>query len=410
MDPEALRRRARLSQSGAEHDQSRLTDRGLDPDYITCLEHFPDLAHEQIHDSVQAMSPGDMQHAAQTWVTIADSLFGAASALHTTVQSALADGMAGHLADAAEAAARQFVRDATDVAEIIHGTGHRIFAAAYGAEALRKTVPPPPAHGSAGERDNQYRLALAALDANYVPIYPPAGASIPAFFPITTPGSGRADTAYNAEDPGGTPDSNPDTITQPAGSHTPDPVTDRRTGPTEVPSSPAPSNDSTPAADPRTPASGTLVDSHGVSDPEAENRPASSGSETRPATTTPGVDPVSPTPTGSPTIPTPAHTPTPTPDPGRSFPTPPNPELAQPKSPSLPNGPEPSTQNMPPGMFTPGTRSTPDSDAAHYSPTWLIRDRTTELLGHPLPYVPQTIGAEFLAARNEPATAEDDFE
>ncbi|MFE4460887.1 hypothetical protein ACFROC_26325, partial [Nocardia tengchongensis] len=93
MEPEALRRRARLSQAGAEHDQTRLSGRDTDPDYIRDLEHFPSLTHRQIHDRVQAMRPGDLHTAADTWISIADSIFGAVTTLHATVQTALTDGM-----------------------------------------------------------------------------------------------------------------------------------------------------------------------------------------------------------------------------------------------------------------------------------------------------------------------------
>ncbi|WP_369639666.1 hypothetical protein, partial [Nocardia sp. JMUB6875] len=181
-----------MSQSGAEHEQTRIAERGTDPDYVQHLEDFDRLSHEQIHHRVQAMNPGEIHTAAQLWVSIADSMFGALSALHVTVQSALSDGMSGHIADAAAVAARQFVQDATDIAEIANSTGHRLTAAAYGAEAVRKTVPPPMTHGSPNAREEQRQIALAALDANYTPIYPPAGAGVPAFFTVMTPGDGGA--------------------------------------------------------------------------------------------------------------------------------------------------------------------------------------------------------------------------
>ncbi|GAB4587707.1 hypothetical protein [Nocardia sp. IFM 10818] len=212
MDPEALRRNAQQSQRGAEQEQRRISGSAVDPDYVQRLEHFGGLSHEQIYAAVQAMNPGDMHTAAETWVDIADNLCGDIHGLIITVQGALADGLAGRIADAADIAARQFAGQAMDVAEILHSTGHRMAAAAYGAEALRKTVPPPPvplqgdqsdptatylalilgaapgdAHSFEAAREEQYRLALAALEANYIPIYPPAGSGVPAFSPSRCP-------------------------------------------------------------------------------------------------------------------------------------------------------------------------------------------------------------------------------
>lgn len=141
MDPDALRRSARQSQAGAEREQARVGGHGVDPDYIHRLEHFESFTHPQLYHRVQAMNPGEMHAAADIWVGIADSLWGAAQGLHNTAQAALAEGMAGHIADAADLAARRFVQDAMDVADIAHTTGTRITAAAYGAEAVRRTVP-----------------------------------------------------------------------------------------------------------------------------------------------------------------------------------------------------------------------------------------------------------------------------
>ncbi|MTE16124.1 hypothetical protein [Nocardia aurantiaca] len=408
MEPEALRRRARLSQSGAEHEQSRIAVRGIDPDYIRQLEHFARFSHQQIHDRVQAMDPGAMHSAAQIWISIANSMFGALSALHATVQNALSAGMSGHIADAAEAAARQFVRDATDVAEIAHSTGHRVIAAAYGAEAVRNTVPPPVTHGAAKAANEQYQLALAALDANYVPIYPPAGAGIPAFFEVMTPGNtdATAENRSGAADSGGNPpapDTSPlrtpsasDTQAAPGGVHDPAAATN-------------------PAAAQAIPGTAARTD---VRNPADLNRPSwdrqrsetpqPTDIETGPATTTPPgrpfVPPIRPT---TPFSPRPAPA---APDPGRSFPGPPDPELStQPKRLESPDGAGPLGAGAPAGMFAPGARAAADPDSAHRTPPWLIRNREDELLGTPLPHLPATLGAEFPAARNDLMVPPDDL-
>ncbi|WP_157514000.1 hypothetical protein [Nocardia concava] len=418
MDPEVLRRRARMSQSGAEHEQTRIAERGTDPDYIQHLEDFDRLSHEQIHHRVQAINPGEIHTAAQVWVSIADSMFGALSTLHATVQSALSDGMSGHIADAAAVAARRFVQDATDIAEIAHSTGHRLIATAYGAEAVRKTVPPPMTHGSASAREEQRQIALAALDANYIPIYPPAGAGVPAFFTVMTPGGdASAENLGGASDSGAGPDT-PDTAglrTTPArgtwgspgstsGTDEPEASPDTRAASTNSPGTQSIPRTGT-GADGHDPADQTPANPNSVS--QRDRAPDPTAIETTPATATPG-SPFSPI--GHPNTPPSLH-PTPTaPDPGHSFPGPANPESpTQPRSLTPRDLPSPGGTGMLPGMYAPGSRTGTDPDSSHRCPAYLIRNREDELLGNPLPHVPQTIGAEFPAASNDLAPPDDDL-
>ncbi|WP_433666988.1 hypothetical protein ACQP06_25640 [Nocardia sp. CA-136227] len=430
MEPEALRRSARLSQSGAEHDQARLTDRTTDPDYIDQVEDFTRLTHQQIHDAAQAMNPADMHTAADTWVTIADSIFGAVTTLHAAVHTALADSMTGHLADAAAATARRFVQDATDTAEIAHSTGHRMIAAAFGAEALRKTVPPPVTHGSQSDRDEQYQLALAALDANYTPIYPPAGSGIPAFFTITTPGAADASgNSRGATDP--SPASDARAITTPGFT----PNMDAWRNPADLDTHRPHAGEETASATNSPFAQHIPQDQAATDEPDALHRSATDPGadrwrpDTDPdhrSTTPPTTTETHPTAT-LPTSTTPADDPTRASRPSSRIGSPSNryspnpfPDLAH--SVRGPTVPEPTTQPrpltpqlrpespgtaIPPGMFAPGTRTTAP-ESAHTCPPWLIRNREDELLGSPLPHVPPTLGAEFPSTRIDPARTPDD--
>ncbi|BEK86768.1 hypothetical protein [Nocardia seriolae] len=416
MDPEALRRRAAMSQSGAEHEQTDIAGRGTDPDYIRRLEDFDRFSHEQIHRRVQAMNPGDMHRVAETWISIADSMFGALTVLHASVQSTLADGMAGNIADAAAASARRFVRDATDIAEIAQSTGHRRTAAAYGAEAVRKTVPPPLIHGSPNVREKQRQIALAALDANYTPIYPPAGSGIPAFFTVMAPGDEAAGEDWRgARDSGPTPGA-PEPGPGPGTSGTSpliEPASYARDGSdgTDEPGAQSPDTSmaGTNPADARdisrTGARGDTL-SPGYVSPNTDDRSRrdSSDLDTRPATIAPPENPLTtgrtPPPTGKPAAPARPHATPATPDPGHSFPGPLKPGTpTQPRSLTPADGPGSSGSAIPPGLFTPGSRAGTDPDSAHRCPPWLIRDRQDELLGSPLPHVPPTLGAEFPSAR-----------
>ncbi|MFJ4651506.1 hypothetical protein ACIP5Y_09565 [Nocardia sp. NPDC088792] len=454
MDPDALRRRAQQCLQGAEHEQQRVSRTELDADYIQQLEHFGALSHAEIHRHVRAMDPAAMHTAGDTWATIADNLTGAITGLQLTVQSALTDGMQGRLATAADTAARRFARDALDIAEITLTSGRRIIAAAFAAEVVRKTVPPPPTrttgptptslpattadlialmtatppggtHDFERYREEQYRQAIAALEANYVPTYPPAGARVPAFFPMDALGDASVPAPNSFE---------PTDRTQPAGRYgdaapgTPNDanISRNRQAPTDIDtanrngtdpwnrngtdSANRDGNDSSNHADTGL----TNHDDTGIAggDAATSDGDPSTDSRIRPAS----VDDPGPSTTGSPSAPyspavprgpgTPGFPGDPrllgpsTPgDMGRSYPGP-----AHPKAPANPIAPTRSQAPAPgstPGLYSPGSPGVPPDDRTHKSPAWLIRDRAEELLGHPESTIAPVIGAEIPAARTD---------
>lgn len=445
VDPEVLRRNARRAQVGAEQEQRRVSHGEVDADYIQRLEHFPGLSHEEIYACVQAMDPGRMQEQAQGWVRIANSLAGAICGLETEAQAALQEGLEGHIAAAADVAAREFVRTALDVVGVVHSTGHRIMAAAYGAEAVRRTVPPPPvpmqgngsgaiapyvammigaapsdAHGFEAEREEQYRVALAALEANYVPTYPPAGSGVPAFAAIRRPGDGGelaggvdslrqgdrsadqvgAGSRWMSGGSGGSGGSgisgSGDSDIGGSGGAATEPAGSAEALPNSAAVEANPNGaDNSPYAE------------HGISGSDADpaTKPADVDSGDRPYSPLNPILSGSPAPVGTPGGIPHSITPAPSPlsgGPGRSFPAPPNNTI--PTTPALidsPNRSGASTPSAMHGMYPSAGRGTPDSDAAHKTPDWLIRNREHELLGTPPPATAPVIGAEIPATRTD---------
>ncbi|WP_067822860.1 PPE domain-containing protein [Nocardia inohanensis] len=445
MDADRLGQAARDSQQGAEREQLRVSHGAVDADYVQRLEHFEGWSHESIYAAVREMNPGDMHAAAEAWVSIGNSLSGVAPRLHMQLQSVLTDGSAGRIAEAADRAAREFVQRVLDVAEIAHGTGHRMTAAAFGAEAVRKTVPPPPDTGSTttgsslsdtsttflglllgttapgdaqqaeAHREEQYRLALAALEANYVPIYPPAGAGVPAFADVEMPGGGAQSTGVGvdpgspptyAATPGGTSPgrTHPGALNlvgdgaDPSGTHTASgqPAAESKAG-----REAAPANGSTdPAAttgssdDGTTPASTRdfeAAETTPAAGPGTTASPGSPGSPSYPGTqgnpSAPGIGAsAAPRISGAPGVSYPGR-PTGTPaTPIRST------RAARSQSPG---------SSYPPGMYAPGAHSGTAADTNHTAPSWLTWHRAEELLGTPPPAVPPVLGAEILAARTD---------
>ncbi|WP_282778785.1 hypothetical protein [Nocardia sp. CC201C] len=463
MDPESLHAgtAARRAQRGAEREQRRISHAGVDPDYIWRMERFTELTHAEIHARVREMDPAAMHESADTWVGIADSLSGAATGLHMTVQSALAEALRGQIAEAAEAAARAFVARAMDIAEVARNAGHRITAAAYGAEAVRRTVPPPPDSGAAlpdsgaaptdsgapsadtgattplpttmtgtadpaAERfaEEQYQLALAALEANYVPIYPPAGSGVPAFEPARSSPDGSDDGAATTL-PASAGSGGPISSGHPAAYGSPsDVVPDRKDPPSATTTDPTAAVVNSPAlGDPNAP-SGT---DPGISEPSPPASPH--GMSLADLTTTPsGVTPDPTAPSHSPATPNPTAVLPYSTDPTTALPNPAPPgskappgapgTSASPPAPgdpgrSIPGQPTGRTTRIPtfsdstprpggswlPAMYPPMAARGGDQNAPRTTPAWLVWNREQELLGDPPPCTHGVIGVDIPAAR-----------
>ncbi|RDI51605.1 hypothetical protein [Nocardia mexicana] len=224
-DPAAARsiQQSQQTQQGSQHMQSQLGHTGTDDDYITDIEHWDGISHEKIHTDAISMKPDAMHTTAKEWGKISAGLGGALFGLNLSIQKALSEGMQGKTADAALDAAKKFVQQGTDVQEVIKAVGLRIDTAAYGAEAVKRSVPPPPATGSgttpvsvgseaaavlpllgiqtpesaiAGGKDaeNLRQEAIAAMRSNYDPTYGPAGRGVPTFVPVDSPGGSGPDT------------------------------------------------------------------------------------------------------------------------------------------------------------------------------------------------------------------------
>ena len=219
--PESAQSRmdAARSQSGADAMQRNIAHGSIDPSYITDLEHWEGVPHQVIYDCAQAMTPGIMHSQAKNWTDVGASLGGGLFGLNIAIQNALSEGFHGQVAAAASDAANKFIQQGTAVQEVIDAVGARIHAAAYGAEAVKLTVPKPGSQAttpttapatdlaglalpgvqapagavSDGKNDEElYRQAVMAMNLNYDPTYRPAGDNVPTFVPVDAPGDGGA--------------------------------------------------------------------------------------------------------------------------------------------------------------------------------------------------------------------------
>ncbi|MFI5777296.1 hypothetical protein [Nocardia sp. NPDC051570] len=219
-------------QAGTQQFERGLAYDSKDPNYITRMEAFEGIPHEEIYAKVQAMKPDSMQHAADTWVKIATALSGGLMGTHISIQKALSEGIEGQMADAGMEAARQFYKQANDVQEVILTCGYRVQGVAHAAGAVKASVPPPagPLYGpdvpdklqgmqvaisdtrpgdsieAAYQRGVEAlrQTAIDAMNTLYKPTYQPAGTGVPTFVPVQAPGDDSSGGGNSQYGPGGT--------------------------------------------------------------------------------------------------------------------------------------------------------------------------------------------------------------
>ncbi|MBF6162471.1 hypothetical protein IU438_11705 [Nocardia cyriacigeorgica] len=184
------------------------------------MEHFEGIPHEEIYANAQTMAPGNIHTYGDRFLSIATSLSGSLFGAHLAINRALSDGFDGQFATAALDAAKRFYDQATDVHDVIFAVGHRIKAAAYGAEVVKSSVPPPPsasdttpapagtpttavqsspvtlvdlldpsgASSSGTAKEEQRQVAVGVMNTVYKPTYQPSGEGVPTFVPVQGPG------------------------------------------------------------------------------------------------------------------------------------------------------------------------------------------------------------------------------
>ena len=426
---------AQNQQQGAQFMQSGLQGRSTDPDYINRLERFEGVPHAEIYQHAQEMNPGAMHSLADTWIKISTEISGGLMGMHMSIQTELAQGIEGQMADAAMATAQKFYTQAHDVQDVIASCGHRVKAAAHAAEVVKMTVPPPagPLHsadvpdvvqgmqvalaaqmsGIASDSDSidvAYKkgveaLRQAAVDAmnnHYTPSYPPAGAGIPTFVPVSAPGEGRDNNSNNSG--GNTPGiSRPGTagdgtqVTGPGKDESADLTTES-------------SESDNPADSPRTDPS-ALAAGDGAQNPAGSRLPDSTSTSAAAGIRPAGFDAAG---SGY--------------GPGSGFSS----GFGRPGGNAGTGGPGRSIAGVPgdatasrtptgiataasgragmsgmPGMGGAGAKKSDDPEREHKTPDYLIMDREEELIGPLDPTVPGAIGGDVPAAQPAPRSGSD---
>ncbi|WP_062982858.1 hypothetical protein [Nocardia anaemiae] len=409
---------ARGQQQGVEQYETKLSASGQDSAYITRMEQFEGITHEEIYTHAQQMSPGIMHQQADTWISIATALSGGLLGANIAIQKALASGIEGAMADAALAAAQTFYRQASEIEQVINACGHRIKGVASAAEVVKMTVPPPSAAqgsrgsatsldpaqviisaigaGLAGAGDSQevayqrgiealHRTAIDTMNNNYKPSYGPAGSGVPTFVPVTSPGGG------NEGGPGGSTGGS-------SGG-----TTGAGTGNTGGGNGES-NGSGTPGTDQGT-VNPTSLDSNSTTGQQQTQSPTTAASTTA---TSPAATTTTPTTSGQPGS---LGTSGPgsasgfgnstTPGPGRSVTGVPTTGNASSTTASTASSAASTGRNGMSGMSSPGAgRKSGEDESSRKVPDYLI-GQYEELLGPDDPAVPQAIGSDAPAANGE---------
>ncbi|MFQ6396792.1 hypothetical protein ACLMAJ_25420 [Nocardia sp. KC 131] len=323
---------------------------GNDPDYISSMEHFESMRHEEIYAKTQQIDAAQILNASVTWLEVAGTLatsFPLTRASSDRVMNSME--WEGAAADAAYASARSYAESVDELAAIMGQVGARLGGVAAAAEAVKIAVIPPGTSGPIGAiakmleaggiidaqmaEEALRQEAVLAMNMVYKPAYGMAGTGIPALpDPPQLPGAIAPEGRQRQAQPD---------YSEPAL-----PRQDQQPTTPPVPAAPTPPGTTVPPPAPSTPAPST---------------PESQAPQPVPTPSTP-----SPTPTAPP--PTPDPQPTPTPDP--TLAPAPSTQQAPPPDPQPPAPPpEPTPPPAPPTEHAPPPIPTPEPPAPTVEPT-----------------------------------------
>lgn len=374
---------------------------GTDPTYISAMEHFESMPHEQIYARTQQIDAAEVLDASIAWLESAAALTTTMPLTRSNADRVIdGTGWEGAAADAAFASTRAFADSIGELAAVFGEVGARLGGVAAAAEAVKLAVVAPGGSGPIGTiarlleaaqvidaqmaAEALRQEAVLAMNMIYKPAYSLAGTGVPAL--PAPPGSGQempTGQGRNGSTPGYTQPAAPQGDSTQGGS-TPDaggeatapgsgtgetPTPSQAPAPTTTPNPEAPKPEPTPAPTSEAPAPPTSPPTHqnpGTS--AAPTTEQSAPTTERPAPPAPASEqPVPPsepsTPEPAPRTPAPASeqpAPPPTPEPAPQSPAPTSERSApQPESPA----PEPAPRS--PAPEAPAPQQAPRAPEPH---------------------------------------------
>ncbi|MFC9438841.1 hypothetical protein [Nocardia sp. NPDC057030] len=337
---------------------------GTDPDYISSMEHFESMRHEEIYAKAQQIDAAEVLRASVAWLEVAGTLSTSFPLTRGSVDRVMNSmEWKGAAADAAFASIRSFAASADELAAVLGQVGARLGGVAAAAEAVKIAVAPPGSSGPIGAvarlleaahvidakmaEEALRQEAVLAMNMVYKPAYGMAGKAVPALpsppqlpadskpAPAAPPQRRPAPPSEQPEytppqqipqdsQPNGRPSapapapSVPESQAPPSTTTPPRPVPDPQ--PTPPPTTQAPPttpHPPTPDAPPSTqPAPSTQQAPPPAPAPSTQQAPPPAPQQAPPPPTTEQAPPPLPSPPPAPPVPAPAQPPVPLPDPG----------------------------------------------------------------------------------------------
>ncbi|MDN2502513.1 hypothetical protein FHY52_38385, partial [Nocardia nova] len=108
-----------------------------DPQYVSAMEHFESMTHEQIHAGTEKIEAGEILQASLIWLEAAATLTGSMPATRSQAERIMDHaGWQGPAAAAAAASAHSFAASVDELAAVFGEVGARLGAVAGAAEAV----------------------------------------------------------------------------------------------------------------------------------------------------------------------------------------------------------------------------------------------------------------------------------
>ncbi|MQY26515.1 hypothetical protein [Nocardia aurantia] len=389
--------------------------RASDPEYISAMEHFEGIPHEQIYAGTQQIDAARIVAAAQVWVEAAGTVSTSMPLTRTTADDLInAAGWEGAAAEAAYAGTRGFAASVDELATVLGEVGARLGAVAAAAEAVKLAVAPPGDSGPIGAiaraleatgvinarmaQETIRQEAVLAMNMIYKPAYSAAGSHVPALpdLPQTgsaAPGSGhqsRPSTPSPAPEPPESPVTPPNSEQPPVPSPAPRQPSTPDHAPAQPPTTQTPSPAQPPTSD--SPAPAPTADAPPPAQPPTTDASPPPPPDTPPAQPPTADAPQPPTPDAPPAQPPTADTPPPAQPPTADAPPPAQPPTADaspPPTPDTPPAQPPTTDGPPPSAQDGPPPHTPEpAPSQQLPPPTHVPDPSTPLPAPPPPPQP----------------------
>ncbi|WP_378738604.1 hypothetical protein [Nocardia brasiliensis] len=173
---------------------------GTDPDYISSMEHFESMRHEEIYAKTQQINAAEVLQASVAWLEVAATLSTSFPLTRGSVDRVMNSmEWKGAAADAAYASTHSFASSVDELAAIMGQVGARLGGVAAAAEAVKIAVAPPGSSGPIGAvarlleaahvidakmaEEAMRQEAVLAMNMVYKPAYGMAGKAVPALPP-----------------------------------------------------------------------------------------------------------------------------------------------------------------------------------------------------------------------------------